>query len=277
MRVDGAQVGVDENAVVDREPRALGDLGVRDDADARDHEVRDEHRAVRELDQAFLDRGDARSGEDLDAFAAVAVDEVLGRLRGHRPLHHLALRLDDGHLVAQFPDHGGEFEADEPSADDDDVEPDLAFEPLPDRVRVGDRAQVQHVLGAGDGQRPWPRARREHQVVVTDRAGTSQHRDPRLAVDPDHPLASDELDAVVVVVRVLSQDQPGEVGLPRQVGLRERGPLVRRGLLVTDERDGAAVSLLAQGHRDLAARLPGPDDDYRLAAHVSSCPARRRR
>ena len=120
-----------------------------------------------------LDRLDADAEAEARAEGDMRVEEEIGGRRRHGAAERPG-DLDHRHFAAQRQRRRGDFEADEAGADDDDAPP--RAEPLADRRRVGDVAQAQHAveIGAGNGERPRPRAGGEDQVV--ERLGARPRR-----------------------------------------------------------------------------------------------------
>ena len=155
---------VDDDAVVAGEPRRAREPVLGEHADADDDEVGGRAFAVGKDDCGggavrALDRVDADAEAEARAERLVRVEEEVRGRRRHGAAER-AGDLDHRHLAADRERGGGDLEADEAGADDDDAP--AGTEPLADRRRVGDVAQSQHAveIGAGNGEGARPRAGR---------------------------------------------------------------------------------------------------------------------
>ena len=118
MGIDADAVGAGETAVV-RE-RILGQH-----ADADDHEVGAQHRAVAQHDTRdtfalAFERGHRRERAQVCAEPLVRGGEEPRDRRRHRAAHDAGRRFDDRHRFAGPRRRRGKFKADEARADDDD-------------------------------------------------------------------------------------------------------------------------------------------------------------
>ena len=161
----------------------------------------------------------------------------------------------------------GELQADEAGADHDDLA--RRLQPLAERLRVGERAELEHAVErrAGHGQGSVSRAHREHQVVVRQRLAAGQGRQAPGAVQAGHALAAPQLQAVLGEEPFRPQPDRVGVGLAGEIGLRQRRPLIRKVRLVAHEDHPALETLLTQGRRDLEPALARADHHDRCRMH----------
>ena len=166
VRGAGAQVVVDDDAVVDVDPGGLGEAGAREHADADHRGVAGDLGAVLEADPYALAGVLAavdRAVHDGDA----AVGEGLGEAGGEGAREHLLLHVleveDEGDGDVVLHEGGGDLRADVAATDHDDV-----------AVRADERAQAL-VVGGGA-------------VVDDPRAGVDRER-ARLGAGGEQELA----------------------------------------------------------------------------------------
>ena len=106
-------------------------------------------------------------------------------------------------------------------------------------------------------------------MLVRDRVGAVQPDLPRVPVDADRAGAGADVDTVLGVPAGIVDLQLA--GLALQVGLGQRGPLVRQLRLVADQRDRFGVSALAQGlDRVRGGKARADQDGSGLRAHGPS-------
>ena len=105
-------------------PEPSSQPGVRRDADAHDHEVGVDERAVGQPDVldavAALEPGDADAEAEVDAVVAVQVAHHRAHLVAERPAERHGQRLEDRDVAARDAAGGRHLGADEPGADDHD-------------------------------------------------------------------------------------------------------------------------------------------------------------
>ena len=104
-----------------------------------------------------------------DARRGVPFLEKVRDFRGHRPRHDARSEFDHIHLQALGPGCGGEFQADEAGADDDDMPGRRG--PLPQCLAFIQDSQIAHVfeVGVGEVEQPIARAGGQHQMPVIER------------------------------------------------------------------------------------------------------------
>src|SRR5581483_4156423 len=237
-----AAPGGDVAARVDVRRRAAAariDLdGVDEAPDADDDDVGVDRGAVRQangLDAvAAVEALDADSEAQVDAASAVAVGEQAPHLRAEHALERHREWLDDGHGGHDARDGGGDLAADEARADDDDAR--VGAELRPQRVGVVERPQVVDTVGPLET--PRPHARAEHEL--------------------DRLLVPESLRAQRDILPIAGEQLLGE-----------RGPLVRRVLLVADEQHAAVEASCAERLRAARAGEAGARDEDR-AGHAAA-------
>ncbi len=148
----GLEAVVHHDPVLHLEPRALGDLGARDHADARDHEVTLDHAAISGAHAAHvavaLEGLDPRFGHEVDAPLEVEVAVDRSNVGPEDALERDRALLDDRHLEAPLACRGADLGADPARSHDEYLA--AAVNPLADGVGVGEVAQR---AGAVAGER----------------------------------------------------------------------------------------------------------------------------
>ena len=149
---------------------------------------------------AALDRGDADAETEARAEGGVLFQEKIRHDRRDRPAHR-ARDLDDRRLGPEARGGRGDFEPDESGADDDDLG--LGAKALADRGRVGDVAEREDArqINPRHIEPPLPRAGREDEMSVTDRAAVAELHLLRRAIDPRRADAEPQVDALLAEVR----------------------------------------------------------------------------
>src|SRR5581483_4526730 len=265
-----AAPGGDVAARVDVRRRAAAariDLdGVDEAPDADDDDVGVDRGAVRQangLDAvAAVEALDADSEAQVDAASAVAVGEQAPHLRAEHALERHREWLDDGHGGHDARDGGGDLAADEARADDDDAR--VGAELRPQRVGVVERPQVVDTVGPLET--PRPHARREHErVPLHEGVADAGRAAPR--VDLLDAAAEHELDRLLVPESLRAQRDILPIAGEQLLG--ERGPLVRRVLLVADEQHAAVEASCAERLRAARAGEAGARDEDR-AGHAAA-------
>jgi len=129
---------------------------------------------------------------------------------------------------------GGDFQADEASADDDDALARSEF--LANRLRVQDRAQADHIdeIRARNVQLPRARAGRQDQPVPGQGGAAGEFELSPLAVDPRRFVAERQRDAMLMKERFRAQRQSVEIDFALQKRLGERRALIGEMRLVAD-------------------------------------------
>ena len=201
--------------------------------------------------------------------ARVLSQEKIRHDRRDRPAHR-ARDLDHRRLGPEARGGRGDFEPDESGADDDDLG--LRAKTLADRGRVGDVAEREHARQI-DSRRiepPLPRASREDEMAVSNRAAVAELDLLRSAVDPRRADAEPQVDALLAEMRVGPERQPMDVHLALEKRLGQRRALIGRILLGGEKNDLAVKPLFAQGRRGLNPGMAGADDDDRGQGHPRS-------
>ena len=163
---------VDEDAVVDGEPRRGGEHGAGRGADADHDGVAVDRSPVLRADPLHavgaLERRDGRAEQHLDPVVDVDVAVDRAHLGPEHPLERDRVRRDHGHLDAPLAGGSGDLAADPAGADDH--QPAAGVQAGPQCVAVVERAQVVDAieLAAGDAQPPRRRARGQEQAVVAE-------------------------------------------------------------------------------------------------------------
>ena len=266
-RVRRPQIFVDHNSIRAFEAARSRERILGDDADADDNHVRAQALAVGEDDRfgalAALDRGDADPEPEPRAEGGVGIQEKIRHDRRDGPPHR-PRDLDDRRLGLEAGRGRRDFEADEPRPDDDDLAP--RAEPLADRGRIGDVAERKYArqIDARNVEPPLPRAGREDEMPVADRAAVAELDPPRRAIDPRCADPEPQVDALIAKVGFGPERQAVDIHLALQKRLRQRRALIGH-ILLGREKDHVAVELLlAQAHRRLNPRMAGADDDDRV-------------
>ena len=143
-------------------------------------------------------------------------------------------------------------------------------ETLADRGRVGDVAQREHArqIDARNIEPPLPRAGREDEMSVSNRAAVAELHLLRSAVDPRRADAEPQVDALLAEMRVGPERQPVDFHFALEKRLGQRRALIGQILLGGEKNDLAVKPLLAQGRRGLNPGVAGADDDDRGQRHA---------
>ena len=167
--VRSARVG--DDAVVDVDAGALGETGVRGDADADDDRVgRQPCRPTSSRRRSPTSSPSMRSTpspkRNSTPCAAVQVGEPAADLLPHDPEQRRGLRLDDGDAAARVAGGRGHLEADPAGTDDDDAG--AVAKARLERLGLLHLAEVEHAVevGARHVERAGRRARGDEQLVV---------------------------------------------------------------------------------------------------------------
>ncbi len=207
---------------------------------------------------------DPGSEVELDAVVSVQLGEHRSHLRTEHPLERHRRRLDEGDLLAEQASRSGDLGADPARADDD--QPGGAAQREPQRVGVGERAQVVHTAKVGAGEREAPRrsAGGEQQAVIAEGATPREDELARREVEGGGCRGGEQLDALLLVEVGVVHGGGVEVRLPAEVALRERGSFVGAERLLADQHHAAIEAARPQLLRSLGAREAGADDRERL-------------
>src|SRR6185437_15137340 len=143
------EILVDEDAVLDCEPRLLGDLESRSHSDAYQHEARVEPRAIIELRAPLIDSVDLVTEMEHDAVRLVQLPDEIAEHRPEGACERTILRGDDVHLHPALTQRRGTLESDKARADDHGTAP--GFETADDPAAVRERAQRPHMRQIGPG------------------------------------------------------------------------------------------------------------------------------
>ncbi len=218
--------------------------------------------------------GDSRSaatgggGPDIDAAGAVAVVDERGRLRVADARQDARRDLDDGGLDAELGGRGGDFEPDQPAADDQQRPAlmQMGFE----RPRLGFGAQVvdAFLLGRKRRQLAIDRAGGEHERVIADAFAGVGHDFARAAIDLGRAGAGLERDAAAGDALGAGDRRVMGRHLAGQHRLRERRLLVGLAVLVVEQQHVGRGVLLLGGERRRDPRGSAADDhDLAACAH----------
>ena len=137
---------IDQDALVDRQPGGLGELGARRGADPDQHRIGLDRAAVLEPDCRPACRRrdplDPAPEDDLDAGDGVAARETGGDRRRHAPAEQARQDLDHGRVSAERPRARRNLEPDEAAADDGEMG--ARHQPRPERLGIAQIAQHVH-------------------------------------------------------------------------------------------------------------------------------------
>ena len=275
--VGGQEFLIDEDAVGHREPGRRGQLAIRHDADADQHQIGLEPLAAGQFDmidpaaeRARVAPGDPhrlRAEAELDTGLAMRGGEEFRSRRAHHPTHHSVGQFEDMDRPALAARDRGEFEPDKAGADHHDM---LGrSEPLAQLIGLGQRAQIAHPVELDPGQRRDPVARtgRQHEVVVIEPLSGSEAQALRGPVDLGGARPGEVIDPVVAVELLRPHQQQIEADLAVEIVLRQRRPLVRQHRLLAEQDYGAVEPALAQRGGQLKSAMPRADDDHALGSH----------
>ena len=183
VRVRRAQVGVDDDPVLDVQPGRLGEVDARSGPDPDDDQVGVDQRAVGQLDRTDVrpvargdDLGDLGPRPQVDPVLPVQVREHRGELRAEHAEQRQRVAHEDAHLAAGRTGGGGDLETDPPAADDHDA---LAGrQQRAQAVAVVEGPQVDDTVevGAGHVEPARLRAGREDEVVPARPGARSRRR-----------------------------------------------------------------------------------------------------
>ena len=267
----GAELRVDDDAVVDGEAGGRGELGARHDADRDQHGIAGDLAAVVEADAGDTvraeDRDDLAAETDVDACLAMAgAHALLDRRRdgaGHQP----RAGLDHHHLGAEATAFDATSRPMKP--------PPITTSrlPLPRRARsASEFRDVAHggdarQIGAGDGEAPRLGAGGEQEPLIGDHRAVGEH-DLAAGTADRADGGPGKVRDVLAAIRILVVE--GEIGgrlLAGEHALRQRRPLVGGVALRADQRDRPLPAGVAERMGRAAAGVPGADDDHAAVAH----------
>ncbi len=280
--IGGQEFLIDDDAVGHREPGRRGQLAIRHDADADQHQIGLEPLAAGQLDMvdppAERTRGPPgdphrlRAEAEFDAGIAMRGGEEFRGRRAHDPAHHPVGQFENADRLALAARDRGEFEPDKPGADHDNM---LGRgEPLAQLIGLGQRAQIAHPveLDPGDRRDPVARGGRQHEVVVRELLSRSEAQALRGAVDFGGAGPGEIVDPVVAVERLRAHQQEVEADLTVKIILRQGRPLIRQHRLLAEQDYGAVEPALAQRGRQLKPGMPGADNDHPFLRHYRTIP-----
>ena len=252
---------VDDDAVLDREARRLGELRLRDDPEPGHDCVALERATGSRGDGRPLHRGDRLAGEHLDAPLAVVLGHELAEPLRQQTRIEPVLGDDHRHRTPVRRQRSGDLGADEAAADHDDSRP-VAGEPAQPAVVV-ERAEVDD-LAVAPAEAPRPAAGGEQHLLVAvpvtlvvDRAGRSE-------VDAGDSPGQPEVDSELVGPL---PDRALLAAAPEL--LRQRWTLVGRMRLGADERDRRIGLAFADRLGRLCSGHPAADDQITGVLHYT--------
>ena len=184
VRIRGLQAGVDEDAVVDREPRGLGERGRGRGADPDDDGV-----AVGEILG-----GDSDAEPQVDAVAPVEVGKDLGDLGAEHPHQREVSRLEDGDLRPGGARCRRHFQADPPGSDD--PHPSTGAQRVAEAQRILDRPERVHRAELVDPRQPPRRCPRGQQQALVRKRRRADGDRAGGRVDGVHRRAEAQVDVV---------------------------------------------------------------------------------
>src|SRR5579875_3986894 len=245
----GPQLLIDDDAVLDLEPRGARKLDSWRHADADHRKV-----ALNSSSRGGAHATDRRVPfERLDSFAEQQLDAVLDMHvavelpdLGAEDAHVWQLeRVDHGHLAPLLAGRGGHLRADPPRSDDDHLRPGL--QPRANRIGIGERTEVEEPveLRPRDAEPPRLRPCAQQQPVEGKLSATLQPQTPRPRVDAADFAAKPQLNLLLAVEGPLVDARLLPIGLAPQVILAQRGALVRKLVLGADQHDVPVEPLLA--------------------------------
>jgi hypothetical protein len=240
----------------------------RGDADADNDKVGRTLGAIVAHDGAYLsgcafasDRTDPRIAEDSDAVTRVLGLKVSGDFGAGHATHcaigHLKHRRFDAELAARR----CRLKANISPADDDKTP--RGFEVTANCFDVPQAAQEMHAgqLRPGNSECTRPATCCEHKFVIGEQRAVIEANTLRAALDLGHAPAQMHLDRVLGIKVRRTDEEALLFQCARQVFLRQRRPLVRPGVFVTDERNRPGEALAAQRIDGLHGGLARTDDD----------------
>jgi hypothetical protein len=210
---------------------------------------------------------DARAKANVDAVLPPARSEHEADVLAEHARDRSVCGLDDRHVHAERARRRGDLSADEATPDHDEMRAGDEF--LSERLRVGNRPQLVHARGQVERQPARSRAGCQHELVEPDIGAPVGTGDTLERVDVFDPGAEAELDAAVVPVAVLPQQERVLVARPEQELLRERRPLVWRERLVADQHEAPVVAFAPQRLGGAGAGEAGAHDQNGPGGHAA--------
>ncbi|SPV21901.1 Uncharacterised protein [Burkholderia cepacia] len=269
---------VDDDAVVDRQPRVARERCVQRKADAGHREIGVDRRAVgerraylRRIVRLCVERRERRAEPYVDAVRAMQVEQEIRHDLRHRAAAQPRRAFDHDRLDAELARGRRDFEAD-PAAADHEHAPARA-QLLAECGRFVERAQVMQVRRLHERVRQAARraAGRDHEAVVFDLAAAFGTHHAARTVDRRGAFRLPRLD-VQRVELVGTHDAHGfDVGVAGQHGLRQRRPLVRQMRLVGNHHETARKTFRAQRLQRPAGGLAAADHNDRARRGVRLC------
>ncbi len=171
--IGGTAVIIDDDAIVDLEPRAGCEFRVRHDAYADDDHVGSKLLAVGQLDGSDLsvaaESRDSGGQHDVDAVGSVLLLVERRYRRRYDAAHHAVFHFYHRYLRAELRSDCRNLETD--VAGTDDCEPRTLGKLLPDHGHIRDGSQIMNAveIGAGHVEYAWSCARRDDERVERNR------------------------------------------------------------------------------------------------------------
>jgi hypothetical protein len=201
---------------------------------------------------------------------AVQLGEVSGHLVTERSLQRHRRGLEHHDVDARLARGSGDLQPDPSAADHDHGG--RRRDRLAQRLAVLDAAERAGEHGAGNVEHARAGTGGEDRLVVGQRLTVGQLDAVLGRVEPLDSPAGEQPHIVLVVPDRRLDDRVVERGLAHEEVLRQRRTLVRRMLLVADDRDRALMTSVAQGDHGLGRGQSGADEDdvllsIRFATH----------
>ena len=265
MRIAGAAMCVDQNAVIDREIGLHRQLAVRHGADADENCVGGQRLARPQRDHgpvaARCDRSDGDAGAQIDAAAAMEGGEELAEGRRCDARQRSRGGFQHGHRAAMAARYGCCLQPDEAGADDD--QPLAGAKHAAQLEAIVDVAQVVDAPAgaARNSEMASACAERQEQRVIRQGDAVGETQALRRAVDLEGRRAEMKIDPrrgpelQRLQIRLLDRAGAGE-----QL-LRQRRALIGRVGLAADQHDLAGKTGGAQRLRRAPAGMAGAEDD----------------
>ena len=264
---------VNDDAVIACETCSLRELDVGNDTDSHKHDIR------RNASRACLDRLDARAAfEGFDAGAEHKLHAMSAMLafvefredRAHRAHHDARGRLDDAHVETELPRDRADLKPDITAAYNGEAR--ACTKILAQFVHVLDSAKVMDPgkYRARQIQLAHTRTRRDQKPVVGEHLASRDPHGLGGTVDRFGARGKPEIALRLRIEGFRLEKEPLAREIARKIGFGERRPLIKRGRVLAQHRDGAREAFGAQSRDRLNARLARADDDD--AFHVPMLP-----
>ena len=256
------EIGVDLDAAIDGQARALREIERGPHADADDDEIGGERGRVAQRDLVAGHAAYRPAEVKRHPVRLVHVADEAADVRPHHAFQRHALGRDDIDVDPARAQRRRDLEPDEARADDDHASRRRGFGD--DRPAVGERAQIEDLRIGRARNRESNRvgAGRDQQRSEAVLRAVFEDHTSLLHVQRGYPRIEDEIDAALGIVLGRAQRYPVILRRAGKEVLGQVRPVARRRVVRADHRQVAVVAFAAQHVRCGEAGGAPSDDDH---------------